>query len=176
MQRMIDNDGFDVGCTMVGWTINSACIWFTYEDHFHLDGFVKSQNWRFWGTPKLVFCKVRILNLQKVNVWTAVSRKVMIGPSHFQETINTERYIASLEQFVARYIYNWGSTRHFLVHARWCSTSSVFVFPEEYFGNKLMVFDICWNRHRLVSILNRYPLRLHLWAALQYIIFSGITL
>lgn len=51
------------------------------------------------------------------------------------------------------------------------STSSDFAFPEEYFGNKLIVSDVCWNRHGLVSILTRYPLRRHLCEALLYIFF-----
>ncbi|GFU18075.1 uncharacterized protein TNCV_1446341 [Trichonephila clavipes] len=39
MLTMIDSEGFDVGC-----------IWFTDEAHFHLNGFVNKQNWRFWGS------------------------------------------------------------------------------------------------------------------------------
>ncbi|GBM35696.1 hypothetical protein AVEN_260819-1 [Araneus ventricosus] len=41
MLTMIDSEGFDVGC-----------IWFTDEAHFHLNGIVNKQNWRFWG-PKI---------------------------------------------------------------------------------------------------------------------------
>ncbi|GBN67990.1 hypothetical protein AVEN_157759-1 [Araneus ventricosus] len=43
---MIDNEGFDVGC-----------IWFTDEAHFHLNGFVNKQNWRFWGSEILICVK-----------------------------------------------------------------------------------------------------------------------
>ncbi|GFY07998.1 DUF4817 domain-containing protein [Trichonephila clavipes] len=42
MLTMIDSEGFDVGC-----------IWFTDEAHFHLNGFVNKQNWRFLGVPKI---------------------------------------------------------------------------------------------------------------------------
>ncbi|GFV39508.1 DUF4817 domain-containing protein [Trichonephila clavipes] len=55
MLTMIDSEGFDVGC-----------IWFTEEAHFHLNGFVNKQNWRFWGSENLYWCEVKPCILLKL--------------------------------------------------------------------------------------------------------------
>ncbi|GBO27634.1 hypothetical protein AVEN_88474-1 [Araneus ventricosus] len=57
---IIDNEGFDVGC-----------IWFTYEAHFHLNGFMNKQNWRFWGPENPHLCEGRPPHSPKVTAWVA---------------------------------------------------------------------------------------------------------
>ncbi|GFY16844.1 uncharacterized protein TNCV_4338451 [Trichonephila clavipes] len=64
---MIDSEGFNVGC-----------IWLTDEAHFHLNGFVNKQNWRFWGSENPYWCEVKPLYSPKVTVWAAVSRKLNV--------------------------------------------------------------------------------------------------
>ncbi|GBN06981.1 hypothetical protein AVEN_203085-1, partial [Araneus ventricosus] len=66
---MIDNEGFDVGC-----------IWFTDEAHFHLNGFVNKQNWRFWGSENPHLCEEKPLHSPKVTAWVAVFSRGIIGP------------------------------------------------------------------------------------------------
>ncbi|GBO24761.1 hypothetical protein AVEN_74437-1 [Araneus ventricosus] len=63
---MIDNEGFDVGC-----------IWFT---HFHMNGFVNKQNWRFWGSENPHLCEEKPLHSPKVTVWIAVYSRGIIVP------------------------------------------------------------------------------------------------
>ncbi|GBM50518.1 hypothetical protein AVEN_160740-1 [Araneus ventricosus] len=87
---MIDNEGFDVGC-----------IWFTDEAHFHLNGFVNRQNWRFWGSENPHLCEERPLHSPKVTAWVAVCSRGNIGTFFMQETISSELYITILEQFVS---------------------------------------------------------------------------
>ncbi|GBN81747.1 hypothetical protein AVEN_191939-1 [Araneus ventricosus] len=59
---MIDNEGFDVDC-----------IWFTYEAHFHLNGFVNKQNWRFWVSENPHLCEDKPLHSPEVTAWVAAS-------------------------------------------------------------------------------------------------------
>lgn len=66
---MIDNEGFDVGC-----------IWFTDEAHFHLNGFMNKQNWRFWGSKNPHLCEAKLLHSPKVTVSTVVSSRGIICP------------------------------------------------------------------------------------------------
>ncbi|GBM07331.1 hypothetical protein AVEN_198108-1 [Araneus ventricosus] len=87
---MIDNEGFDVGC-----------IWFTDKAHFHLNGFVNKQNWRFWGSENPHMCEGKPLHSSKVTSWVAVCSRGIIGPFFMRETISSERYITILGQFVS---------------------------------------------------------------------------
>ncbi|GBM86135.1 hypothetical protein AVEN_75409-1 [Araneus ventricosus] len=87
---MIDNEGFDVGC-----------IWLTDEAHFHLNGFVNKQNWRFWGSENPHLCEEKPLHSPKVTALVAVCRRGIIGPFIMRETISSECYITILEQFVS---------------------------------------------------------------------------
>ena len=57
----IVNDGFDV-----------TCIWFTDEEHFHLNRIVNKQNWRFWGYENPHLCEEKALHSPKVSAWAAV--------------------------------------------------------------------------------------------------------
>ena len=57
MLNMINNDGFDVDY-----------IWFTDEAHFHLNGFVNKQNWRFWGSKNPYLCEAKPLYCPKLTV------------------------------------------------------------------------------------------------------------
>ncbi|GBM15750.1 Adipocyte plasma membrane-associated protein [Araneus ventricosus] len=87
---MNDNEGFDV-----------SCIWFTDEAHFHMNGFVNKQNWRFWGYQNPHLCEEKPLHSPKVTVWVAVRRRGIISPFFMRETISSERYIRILEHFVS---------------------------------------------------------------------------
>ncbi|GBN63229.1 hypothetical protein AVEN_188110-1, partial [Araneus ventricosus] len=77
---MIDNEGFHVGC-----------IWFIDEAHFHLNGFVNKQNWRFWGSENPHLCEEKPLHSPTVTTWVAVCSRGIIGPFSMRETISSER-------------------------------------------------------------------------------------
>ncbi|GBL85126.1 hypothetical protein AVEN_221339-1 [Araneus ventricosus] len=146
---MIDNEEFDVGC-----------IWFTDEAHFHLNGFVNKQNWRFWGTENPHLCEEKPLHLPKVTAWVAVCSRGIIGPSFIRETISSECYITILEQFVSTQLALEDRPRikWFIQDgARPHRTEKVFCFLDEYFGksNCIGLTQIYWHRNGLASIFVR---------------------
>jgi hypothetical protein len=65
---------------------------FTDESWFHLSGYVNKQNYRTWSTvnPRN-FLEVPLHPL-KIGIWLAVSRRRIIGPIFFHDTINGQRY------------------------------------------------------------------------------------
>ena len=74
--------------------------WFwTDEAWFHLDGYVNSQNSRIWSTCNPHEVRQKQLHPRKIGVWCAVSRK-RIFCTFFENTINSERYIAIVNKFV----------------------------------------------------------------------------
>ena len=69
---------------------------FSDEAWFHLSGYMNSQNSIAWSTvnPHALFQKP--LHDQKVGVWCALSRRRIIGPIFFENTITSERYIHNI--------------------------------------------------------------------------------
>lgn len=65
---------------------------FTDEAWFHLSGYVNSQNYRTWATENPHNFVETSLHPIKVGVWVAMSRRRIIGPIFFHETLNAERY------------------------------------------------------------------------------------
>lgn len=73
---------------------------FTDEAWFHLSGYVNSQNYRTWSTENPHEFVETELHPLKVGIWIAMSRRRIIGPIFFNETINGERYrTIILQQF-----------------------------------------------------------------------------
>lgn len=65
---------------------------FTDEAWFHLSGYVNSQNYRTWSTENPHAFVETSLHPLKIGVWVAMSRRRIIGPIIFHQTINAERY------------------------------------------------------------------------------------
>lgn len=80
-------------------------IWFSDEAHFHLDGKVNSQNYRFWSHEKPDVLEEAPLHSAKITVWCAMSSAGIVGPFFFEDgggdtqTVNAERYRAVLAKF-----------------------------------------------------------------------------
>ena len=55
-------------------------IWFSDETHFQLNGYLKKQNWRRWGTEYPHLSVVSPLHPQKITMWCAISSKRIIHP------------------------------------------------------------------------------------------------
>ncbi|GBM05868.1 hypothetical protein AVEN_11801-1 [Araneus ventricosus] len=133
MLTMIDSEGFDVGC-----------LWFTDEAHFHLNGIVNKQNWRFWGSENPYWCEAKPMYSPKVTVWATVCSRGIIGPFFIRETVTSERYVAILEQFVAtqQVLEDRPRTEWFMQDgARPHRTEQVFRFLDEYFGNRVIALE-----------------------------------
>jgi hypothetical protein len=62
---------------------------FSDESWFYLDGYVNSQNMRWWSSEKPNFFEEVPLHPQKVGVWAAISRPLIIGPFFFAVQICT---------------------------------------------------------------------------------------
>lgn len=73
-------------------------IFFTDEAHFHLGGYVNSQNCRIWGSENPQVVVERPLHPPRVTVWCALWSGGVIGPYFFENdkgetvTVNSERY------------------------------------------------------------------------------------
>lgn len=84
---------------------NEPVIMMSDEAHFYLCGSVNKQNCRYWAAENPRELHQRPLHSEKVSVWCAVSRLGVIGPYFFEDaqgataTVNSERYIAMLENF-----------------------------------------------------------------------------
>lgn len=76
------------------------------EAHFHLSGFVNKQDMRYWSqvNPKKIHEKP--LHSPKVTVWCGIGTFGVVGPYFFENdagvavTINAERYVAMLQNFL----------------------------------------------------------------------------
>lgn len=69
---------------------------FSDEAWFHLSGYVNSQNYRHWSSDNPHEFIEKPLHSIKTGVWCAMSRRRIIGPIFFHETINAERYWKNL--------------------------------------------------------------------------------
>ena len=82
------------------------CVWWSDEAHFHLNGLVNRQNYRFWGKDRPREVIEIPLHSPKVTVWCAVSAQGVIGPFFFEDdagntaTVNAKRYLAVLKRFL----------------------------------------------------------------------------
>lgn len=83
----------------------AAVLFSSDEAHFHLNGAVNKQNFRYWAenNPRLI-CE-KPLHSPKLTVWCAVSKLGIVGPYFFEEggqtvTVNSERYVLMLENFL----------------------------------------------------------------------------
>lgn len=68
---MIENEELDVDK-----------IIFSDEAHFHLDGYVNKQNYRYWGTQPPVFMQSKSAHPQRLTAWATITRnKIWISIS-----------------------------------------------------------------------------------------------
>lgn len=75
------------------------------EAHFHLNGYVNKQNFRYWSEKNPEELHERPLHSPKVTVWCGVTKKCVIGPYFFEEngqtvTVNSQRYLTMLNDFL----------------------------------------------------------------------------
>jgi hypothetical protein len=73
---------------------------FSDEAQFHLQGYINTQNNRYWSSQKPHLTHEAPLHPVTVGVWCASSARRIVGPVFFNETINCERYVwVILRQF-----------------------------------------------------------------------------
>lgn len=75
------------------------------EAHFHLNGCVNKQNFRYWAPTNPQELHQQPLHCERVTVWAAVCRSTVLGPYFFEEngqtvTVNSARYVAMIRDFL----------------------------------------------------------------------------
>ncbi|KAJ4446563.1 hypothetical protein ANN_13260 [Periplaneta americana] len=88
-------------------------LWMLDEAHLHLNGFVNKQNFRYWAPHNPRQLHQYPLYSNKVTMWGAVSSSGVMGPYFFEDddgraiTVNSVRYFAMMETFVAHELQNF---------------------------------------------------------------------
>jgi hypothetical protein len=112
---------------------------FTDEAWVHLSGYVNSQNYRTWATENPHNFVETSLHPEKIGVWVAVSRRRILGPIFFRETITGERYRIILEEAIGQmhddecqlgYFQQDGATAH--------TANATIRYLEEFYGDRLI--------------------------------------
>jgi hypothetical protein len=91
VQQLLEAD-YPVRVEYCHWFLNTMnenllnWSFFSDESWFYLDGYVNSQNMRWWSSEKPNFFEQVPLHPQKVGVWAAISRRRIIGPIFFNGT------------------------------------------------------------------------------------------
>jgi len=112
--------------------------------HFHLNGFVNTQNCRFWGSENPRAIHQRQLHPTKCTVWCAMTAEEIIGPYFFEDedgnavTVTGIRYRTMIEDFLLPRIQNrpevWfqqdGATAH--------TARETMQLLRQCFGNKII--------------------------------------
>lgn len=79
-------------CQWFNVHMNDDKTFFTDEAYFHLSGYVNSQNYRTWSTENPHQYVETSLHPVKVGIWIAISRRRIIGPVFFNNTVTGEFY------------------------------------------------------------------------------------
>lgn len=65
---------------------------FSDEAWFHLSGYVNSQTMRMWSSDNPHIFRETPLHPLKIGIWIGVSRRRLIGPIFFEQTVTAQRY------------------------------------------------------------------------------------
>jgi hypothetical protein len=71
---------------------------FSDEAHFHINGVVNRQNFRYWDTSNPSCYLEQPLHSPRVTVWAAIGCQGVIGPFFFQENVTGASYLELLQQ------------------------------------------------------------------------------
>jgi hypothetical protein len=73
--------------------IDPHLTFFSDEALFHLQGYINTQNNRYWSSQNPHLTPKVLLHPVKLGVWCAVSATRIVGPMFFNETVNCKRYV-----------------------------------------------------------------------------------
>jgi len=73
---------------------------FTDEAWFHFSGYVNTQKTRLWSSENPHALHEKLLHDQKLGVWVAISRRRIVDPLFFEETVNSKHYCLMLHGFI----------------------------------------------------------------------------
>jgi len=69
---------------------------FTDKAYFHLSGFINSQNSCVWCAHNPHAFHETLLHDEKIDVWVGLSRRCIVWPIFFSETLNSQQYCDSI--------------------------------------------------------------------------------
>uniref|UniRef100_A0A914PQU3 DUF4817 domain-containing protein n=1 Tax=Panagrolaimus davidi TaxID=227884 RepID=A0A914PQU3_9BILA len=76
------------------------------EAHFHLDGGVNKQDFRYWSTENPHWHRSQALYPPRVTVWAAIGSSGIIGPYFFEGNVNGDNYLHMLRNFYLPQVQN----------------------------------------------------------------------
>ena len=143
---------------------------FSDEAWFHLSGYVSSQNSRVWSSENPHEFVEKPLHSLKVGVWCAMSRRRVIGPIFFTETITSERYCKEiLSAFIDQLTEEERSTGYFQQDGAAAHTANISLhFLNEIFPNRIISKGIWPPRSPDLSVLDFY-----LWGATKQKVYRN---
>jgi len=77
------------------------------EAVFHIGGFVNRHNCHYWAAHDSEVTVEKMQNRLKVTVWCGVTATRVIGPYLLRDTMNAERYLQMLEDYVWPIVSGW---------------------------------------------------------------------
>jgi hypothetical protein len=116
------------------------------EAHFHMNGFVSKQNWRFWSAVNTREVHQRPLHSSKLTVWCVVSKLGIVGPYFFEEgetpvTVTSARYIDMLK------------TTSCILHVSWPPRPPLIYRLVTFFLRGHLKARVYTNRPRTIQVL-----------------------
>ncbi len=82
-------------------------IWFTYECHYWLNGYIKKQNMPLWAENNPNKIEEAPLQPTKITVWAAFSSCRIIGPVFIRDMVMSESYHSFLADDITPELENW---------------------------------------------------------------------
>ena len=77
------------------------------EANFHIGGFVSGHNCHYWAARDPEVTVEKIQNRPKVTMWCGMTAIRVIGPYLLLDTMNAERCLQMLEDYVWRIVSGW---------------------------------------------------------------------
>ena len=101
----------DYGDSMLGWhedwpKLFENILW-SDETVFHIGAFVYRHNCHYWAAHDPEVMVEKMQNRPKVTVWCGMTATRVIGPYLLRGTMNAERYLQMLEDYVWPIVSGW---------------------------------------------------------------------
>ena len=99
------------GELMLGWhedwpKLFENILW-SDEAVFHIGSFVNRHNCRYWAAHDPEVTVEKMQNRPKVTVWCGMMATRVIDPYLLRDTMNAERYLQMLEDYVWPIVFGW---------------------------------------------------------------------
>ncbi len=144
-------------------------FFFSDEAWFTLDGYVNSQNYRVWSASNPHAYIDKSLHPPKIGVWCAVSRRRIVGPLFFEQTIDSDLYCDLIQQFIALLEEDERDIIFQQDSARPHTSNRSMEFLRSFFGDRLVSKGLWPPRSPDLT-----PLDFFLWGTLKNNVFKHV--